>query len=287
MRKRRERSQKVNYMAFSCFSGLGLRPDHYPYLEQNKSTAVKWFEAISENYMDSHGRPRQMLHKLRKDYDLALHGVSMSLASSDGVNHDYLRSLKTLAEEVDPFIISDHLCFTRVGKHHLHDLYPIPYNEEMLEIVSQNVDKVQSYLGRHILLENASTYFTFEQSIYSESEFLVRLCEKTGAKILLDINNVYVNSVNQDFNPRLYLEKIPSQMVGQIHLAGFTDTGKFYFDTHSRAVCPEVWELFSYFLSSCPQVPFMIEWDEDIPSFPELEAELEKAIAIWNLRHGT
>ena len=274
-------------MSFSCLPGLGLRPSHYPYLEEHKSSSVKWFEAISENYMDSYGRPRQMLHKIRNDYDIALHGVSMSIASSDGLNENYLRSLKILVDELEPFIVSDHLCFTRVGKHYLHDLYPIPYNDEMLEIVVRNVDQVQSFLGRNILLENASTYFSFVQSDCSESEFLVSLCKRTDAKILLDINNVYVNSVNQEFNPREYLEQIPAQMVGQIHLAGFTDTGKFYFDTHSCSVCPEVWELFSFYIKACPQVPFMIEWDEDIPSFPDLEAELNKAISIWDSRHGT
>ncbi|MFK7827988.1 MAG: DUF692 domain-containing protein [Oligoflexales bacterium] len=274
-------------MTSSSFPGLGLRPSHYPHLEDHKSASAKWFEAISENYMDTYGRPRQMLRKIRKDYDLALHGVSMSLASSDGLNEHYLKSLKILVDELEPIIVSDHLCFTRVGKHYLHDLYPIPYNKEMLEILVQNVDCAQNFLGRNILLENASTYFSFVNSDCSESEFLVSLCRKTGAKILLDINNIYVNAVNQEFNPRDYLEQIPPQMVGQIHLAGFTDTGKFYFDTHSRAVCSEVWELFSFYIKSCPQVPFMIEWDEDIPSFPELETELNKAIAIWDARHGT
>ena len=272
-------------MTFSCFPGLGLRPSHYPYLEEHKSKLVKWFEAISENYMDSYGRPRKMLHKIRQDYELALHGVSMSLASSDGLNENYLKSLKKLVDELEPMLVSDHLCFTRVGKHCLHDLYPIPYNAEMLEIVTSNVDKAQSFLGRPILLENASTYFSFAQSDCSEGEFLVNLCKKTGAKILLDINNVYVNAVNKGFNPRDFLEQIPPEIVGQIHLAGFTDTGKFYFDTHSRAVCPEVWELFSFYIKGCPEVPFMIEWDEDIPEFPELESELGKAVAIWEARH--
>jgi len=266
--------------------GVGLRPTHYPHLEKKPNIRVQWFEAISENYMDSKGRPLDMLELIRADYPIALHGVSLSIVSADGLRPDYLTKLKTLIDRINPFIVSDHLCWT--GQHHanLHDLLPFPFTDDALRVIQENVDRVQTTLGRQILLENVSTYLSFPDTPYTEWEFLEQVAKTTGCKLLFDVNNLYVNSQNHHFDPLTYVEAIPTELIGQIHLAGFTDMGTYLFDTHSKPVYPQVWELFSHVIARAPDVPVLIEWDDDIPEFPRLEEEALKAATIWDSHHG-
>lgn len=269
-----------------CHPGAGLRAPHFPYLENRPQTKLNWFEAISENYMDSLGRPREMLRLIRNDYDLALHGVSMGLASGSGLRASYLKSLRSLVDDIEPVRISDHLCWTGVPKSNLHDLLPFPYTSENLAIVIRNIDQAQTVLGRQILVENVSTYMTFEDSHILEWDFLVEACRKSGAGILLDINNIYVSAKNHGFDPKSYIEAIPPELVGQIHLAGYTDMGTFLFDTHSKPVYDPVWDLFSSYIKKHPAVPFMVEWDEDIPEFERLEEEVIKGVSLWQGHHS-
>lgn len=265
--------------------GLGLRAQHFPYLEGHKPRVARWFEAISENYLDSYGRPRQMLRKVRNDFPVALHGVSLSLASATGVDMDYLLKLKQLANELEPMIVSDHLCWTRVKRHTIHDLLPFPFTDEAADHVVANIHKVQETLGRQIAVENISSYICFESSCYEELEFLNAVCSRTDCRILLDLNNLYVNASNHKFNAYDYLAQIDHQRVAQIHLAGYSDTKEFLFDTHAEAVHPPVWKLFGTFIANAPSVPFMIEWDQDIPEFKYLEEQLQIAVNIWTQSH--
>lgn len=275
----------IHSLQKQCNPGVGLRSTHFPYLETSPDICIKWFEAVSENYMDSSGRPRIILNKIRERYPIALHGVSMNLLSTDGLNELYLQNLKLLIDEIEPFIVSDHLCWTGTKPSNIHDLLPFPYTEESLKIVCQNIDQAQSKLGRNLVIENVSTYMTFKQSEYTEWDFLIEVSKRTDAKLLLDINNIYVSSANHSFDPINYINAIPAEIVSQVHLAGYTDMGDFLFDTHSKPVYPKVWELFRLFIEKAPNVPFMMEWDEDIPAFPILENEVKKAIEIWKNLH--
>lgn len=267
--------------------GVGLRPTHYPYLTDRPQTSLRWFEAISENYMDSEGRPLEMLEMIREDYPVALHGVSLSIVSSEGIRPNYLERLKQLTDRIEPFIVSDHLCWTGLQDANLHDLLPFPFTDDASTTILANIDRVQTTLGRNILLENVSTYISFPDCPYSEWEFITQIAKQSGCKILLDVNNLYVNSQNHHFDPLTYLDAIPTELIGQIHLAGYTDMGTYLFDTHSKEVYPEVWQLFSHLIARAPEVPVLIEWDDDIPEFPRLEEEAKKATAIWESHHGS
>jgi len=260
--------------------GAGLRTRHFAHLLERPRTRIEWFEAISENFMNSRGRPLRVLEAVRRDYPVALHGVSMSIASTDGPDAAYLRRLSDLIDRIDPFVVSDHLCFSRYRQHYLHDLLPFPLTERALDVVAHNVDRVQSYLGRRIALENASVYLAFSRSEMSEAEFMRRLVERTGCGILLDLNNLYVNRRNTGADPLEYFEKLSPDSILQMHLAGYSDPGTFYFDTHSAPVYEPVWDLFRQAMRLYPMVPVCIEWDEDIPEFAVLEDEVDKARAI-------
>lgn len=272
--------------SLSCQAGTGLRARHFPYLEQHPATPLKWFEALTENYLDSQGRPRHLLNLIRSDYAVALHGVSLSIGSSEGIRAGYLSRLKKLIDEIDPFIVSDHLCWTGLHQANSHDLLPLPYTQETLNIVLNNLAVVQDFLGRQFVLENPSSYMTFRYNEWTEWDFLVEIARRSGAKILLDINNVYVSATNHGFDPRTYLAAVPPDLVAQIHLAGFTDMGTHLFDTHSKPVYEPVWELFSEYIAQAPGIPFMVEWDDDIPEFEVLITEVMKAVRIWELHHG-
>ncbi|MBP9674858.1 MAG: DUF692 domain-containing protein [Bacteriovoracaceae bacterium] len=271
----------------NCHIGVGLRSCHYPYLEQKPATQVKWFEAISENYMDSFGRPRKILELIRADYPISLHGVSLSIGRlGEDLNFSYLEKLKNLIEIIDPFLISDHLCWTGASKANLHNLLPLSYDKETLNYVCERIQRVQDFLQRSILIENLSAYFDFKTSTYTEWDFLRKVAERSGCKLLLDINNIYVNAQNHKFDANIYLGAIPSSLVGEIHLAGFSDMGDYLFDTHSKPVYPEVWNLFSSYIQKSADIPILIEWDEDIPAFEILEAEGMKAKEIWEKYHA-
>ena len=227
----------------------------------------------------------EILELIRSDYPITMHGVSLSIGSPGLQFKTYLKKLKKLVDRVQPFLVSDHLCFTGTQKGNLHNLLPLVYNQETLNELKHRLDEVQNYLGRPILLENLSAYFSYQESEIPEWEFLNQLSHSSGCKILLDINNVYVNSHNFGFDPYDFLKNIKPSIVGQIHLAGFSDLGNFYFDTHSRPVCSEVWKLYEYYISQASQIPTLIEWDEDVPEFSELESELLRAKSIWRKFH--
>ncbi len=256
--------------------GAGLRAEHYSEISSNPQR-LDWFEAITENYMDSGGRPLDALESVRRDYPVALHGVALSIGSTDALDLDYLKRLAALAERIEPSLITDHLCWCGVDGAILHDLLPLPYTEEALEHVAGRVRQVQDRLRRRILLENPSTYIAFEHSTIDEWTFLAELAEQSDCGILLDVNNVYVSAQNLGFDPYVYLDAIPRRRVGQIHLAGFTDMGTYLFDTHSTPVSDEVWDLFRYATRKFGAVSTLVEWDADIPPLERLVTEVDRA----------
>ena len=210
----------------------------------------------------------------------------MSIGSVEGVDRAYLKRLKGLIDRIDPFIVSDHLCWTGPRASNIHDLLPLPHTAEAVDSVSAQIDVAQSALGRPLVLENVSSYLNYKESEFSECEFLLRVARKSGCRLLVDVNNVYVNSANHGFDPAAYIDEIPADLIAQIHLAGFSDMGDYLFDTHSHAVSNPVWKLFSRLIKRAPRVPFMIEWDENVPAFETLQAQAQKACRVWEEHHG-
>lgn len=259
--------------------GLGLRHQHYQAIADQPGR-VDWFEALSENYMVAGGRPLVWLDRIRRDYPMALHGVSLSIGASDPLDLDYLAELKALTARVEPRVVSDHLCFTGHAGINLHDLLPLPYTEEALAHVAARVERVQEVLGRRILLENVSSYVRYAESQLSEWEFLAALSERADCDILLDVNNIYVSAFNHEFDPRAYLAAIPPARVKQIHLAGHSHMGTHIIDTHDHPVIDDVWTLYAEALRRFGPVPTMIERDDDIPPYADLVAELDHARRI-------
>lgn len=259
--------------------GLGLRHQHYQEIAEQPGR-VDWFEALSENYMVAGGRPLVWLERIRRDYPMALHGVSLSIGASDPLDLDYLAGLKALAARIEPRVVSDHLCFTGHAGINLHDLLPLPYTEEVLAHVATRVERVQDMLGRRILLENVSSYVRYAESQLSEWEFLAALAERADCDILLDVNNIYVSAFNHEFDPRAYLAAIPPARVKQIHLAGHSHMGTHIIDTHDHPVIDDVWTLYAEALRRFGPVPTMIERDDDIPPYADLVAELDCARSI-------
>jgi len=259
---------------------LGLRPKHYGHVLSSRP-AVPWFEAISENYMGlrggSGGRPLEILERVRRDYPAALHGVSLSIGSTDPLNESYLKKLKTLASLIEPWVVSDHLCWTGARGENLHDLLPLPYNEEAVAHVASRVRRVQDVLGRRILLENVSSYLTYKHSDMAEWEFLTAVAERADCGILLDVNNIYVSASNHGFDPRDYLDGIPVGRVGQMHLAGHSEEEGILIDTHDHPVTDPVWKLYEAAVRRFGPVPALIEWDDKIPGFERLEREASRA----------
>lgn len=256
--------------------GVGLRGVHFPYLLSERP-AVDWLEIISENYMDSGGRPRYVLDQLAERYPIVMHGVSLSIGSSDPLNFDYLNRLKRLADSTRAGWVSDHLCWTGVAGRNTHDLLPIPLSEETLEYVIGRVRTVQDYLERPLVLENPSSYVTFAASTMTEWEFLTRLAHEADCGLLLDVNNVYVSSVNHDFDPVEYLQGVPAERVVQFHLAGHTNMGDYCIDTHDGAVIDPVWQLYKLAHELTGGAATLLEWDAEIPAFPVVHAEVLKA----------
>ena len=259
--------------------GVGLRTTHYSTILETYP-AVDWFEVISENFMVAGGRPLHILEKIRARYPIALHGVSLSIGSSDALNLAYVRQLKALAQRFAPAWISDHLCWTGVGGHTLHDLLPLPYTEEAIQHVAERVSCVQDLLGRRILLENVSTYLEYEHSAMPEWEFLTAVAERADCGILLDINNIYVSAFNHGFAAGDYLRAVPPARVHQFHLAGHTHRGSFLHDTHDHPIAADVWDLYAQAVRRFGRVSTLIEWDDNIPPLPELLAEAVHAKQI-------
>lgn len=256
--------------------GLGLRNVHFDEILAERP-AVDWFEAITENFMDSGGRPRAVIRAIAERYPLVLHGVSLSIGSADPLNRDYLARLKRLADEVKPAWISDHLCWTGVLGLNSHDLLPMPLTEQSLTHVAGRVRQVQDMIERPLILENPSSYVRFAHSTMEEPEFLSRLVEATGCGLLLDVNNVYVSCFNAGTDPIAYINAFPCESVVQMHLAGHQHCGTHIIDTHDRPVRPEVWELYRLAWARTGGAATLLEWDGDIPSFAICKAELMKA----------
>jgi uncharacterized protein len=263
-----------------AFVGVGLRSVHFPHLLARPRVAVRWFEALTENYLDSEGRPLEVLLNVRADYPVALHGVSLSIGGVEGPRPGYLERLKALAARVDPFLITDHLCFTGAHASNTHDLLPLPYTEEAITVAARNAAIAQDVLGRQIALENVSSYLSYRESTMTEWEFLIAVARRSGCKILLDVNNAYVSAMNHHFAPEAYVDAVPAELVAQIHLGGYSDMGSFLFDTHSRAPTDPVWELYRRTIRRMPSTPVLIEWDEDVPAWEALEAQAVKAAQI-------
>jgi uncharacterized protein (UPF0276 family) len=259
--------------------GVGLRPKHFPQLWDG-TARVDWFEAISENYMVAGGRPVAALERARSQAPLVLHGVSLSIGSTDPLDEAYLRALESLVARFEPAWISDHLCWSGVGGHYAHDLLPLPYTEEALAHVVGRIEEVQERLGRRLLIENVSSYLTYAHSTIAEWEFLGAVAERADCGILLDVNNVHVSAENHGFDAREYLAGVPAERVGQIHLAGHTDMGTHLLDTHDGPVIDAVWDLYRLALRRFGRVSTLVEWDDHIPAFDVVCAEAERARVI-------
>jgi uncharacterized protein (UPF0276 family) len=256
--------------------GVGLRTVHFSYILQNHPE-VDWFEIISENFMDSGGRPRHVLEQIAERYTVVMHGVSLSIGSTDPLNFDYLHRLKRLADAVNARWVSDHLCWTGVAGLNGHDLLPMPLNELTLAHVVQRIRTVQEVLQRPLVLENPSTYVTFADSTLSEWEFITRMAEESDCGLLLDVNNVYVSSINHDFDPVEYIRSVPHRRVVQFHLAGHTNCQTHLIDTHDNHVIDPVWELYRLAHQLTGGAATLLEWDARIPEFPVVHAEVLKA----------
>jgi hypothetical protein len=246
--------------------GIGLRRPHYAEILES-SPAMDWFEVTSENFMVAGGRPLEVIDGVCEHYPLVMHGVSLSIGSTDPLNRDYLRDLAALARRVEPAWISDHLCWTGVGGRNLHDLLPLPHTEEAVLHTARRIREVQDLLGRRILIENVSSYMTYADSRLAEWEFIAAVANEADCAILLDINNIFVNAFNHRFDPRRYIDAVPSERVVQFHLAGHADHGSYLLDTHDHPVRPEVWELYEYAVARLGAVSTLVEWDDNIPEF--------------------
>lgn len=259
--------------------GVGLRTVHFDHILKQQPD-VDWFEIISENFMDSAGRPRYVLQQIAERYPVVMHGVSLSIGSTEPIDFDYLRKLKTLAHDVGALWISDHVCWTGVAGINTHDLLPLPYNEESLKHVIERVGIVQDFLERPLVLENPSSYVTFTDSTMSEAEFMARLAQDADCGLLLDVNNVFVSARNHDFDAAAYLQSMPHERVVQMHLAGHTNCGTHLIDTHDGPVINPVWELFRTAHGLTGGVSTLLEWDARIPEFPVVHQEILKAKQI-------
>ncbi len=260
--------------------GLGLRTDHYQDVLEQKPKEIDWFEIISENYMIDGGKPLYFLDKIRQDYPIVMHGVSMSVGSTDPLNYDYLKQLKKLVERVEPMWFSDHLCWTGVDHKNMHDLLPMPYTEASVRHFADRISQVQDFMGRQMLIENLSSYITYTSDAMTEWEFLTAVAEKADCYILLDVNNIYVSSYNHHFDAMEYLQGVPAERVWQHHLAGHQNTGNLIIDTHDEPVIDPVWELYEKTAQLLGPVSTMIERDANIPPLAEVIEELNQARAI-------
>lgn len=279
------------FLAMKQLIGIGLR---HPHIQQvlDELPSVGWWEVHSENYFHSGGASLENLLAIREHYPVSLHGVGLSLGSSSGVDQEHLRRLKNLIQAVDPFLVSEHLSWSRVGGVFLPDLLPVPYTKESLGIISKNIKKVQDYLDREILIENPSSYLEFSITEMREVDFLISLCERTSSKILLDINNVFVSCLNHGWDMNTYLDSIPPEYVQEIHLAGhsiksISSANQVRIDTHDSKVDPDVWGLYAYAISKMGARPTLLEWDSQIPTLEVLIDEADKALPYLSMGVNT
>lgn len=256
--------------------GVGLRTQHFRHVT-SEWPAMDWFEILSENFIETEGRPLWYLDQIAERYPIAMHGVSLSVGSTDPIDFEFLDKLAALAKRVKARWLGDHICWTGVAGINGHDLFPVPYTEEGLRHMIARVRTIQDYLGRPLVLENPSTYVTFAASSMPEEEFIARLATESGCGLLLDVNNVYVTCRNHDLDPKAYLEAIPYQHVVQIHLAGHSDNGTHCVDTHDGRVIDEVWELYAIVQGRTGGRATLLEWDAKVPKFEVLQQEVGKA----------
>ena len=269
--------------ALPVAAGIGLRAPHVGYVQAQRPP-VAWFEVHSENYFAEGGPAIASLERIRADYPLSLHGVGLSLGSTDPLSRAHLAKLASLIARVEPALVSEHLSWSGVGGRHFNDLFPLPCTDEAVAHVCSRVAEVQDILGRVIALENVSSYVGFADSDIAEWEFVAAVVARTGCKLLLDVNNVYVNAVNHGFDAETYLAAMPGDAVAEIHLAGFDARGPCLIDTHGARVAPEVWALYRSAIERFGARPTLIEWDVDIPEFSVLETEALAATTILESR---
>jgi uncharacterized protein (UPF0276 family) len=261
--------------------GVGLRRQHYSHVLETRPK-VDWFEVISENFMVAGGRALEVIEGVRANYPIAMHGVSMSIGSTDPLNRGYLRQLRDLARRFEPAWISDHLCWTGVGGHNLHDLIPLPYTEEAIRHVVARIRDVQDILERPILIENVSSYMAFADSTMPEWEFISSIADEADCGILLDINNIFVSAFNHRFDANEYIDAVPAERVVQYHLAGHSDHGTYLLDTHDHPVREEVWTLYQRAARRFGAVSAIVEWDDNIPEFAELKNTADRSRTIFD-----
>ncbi|OOY29541.1 hypothetical protein BMI90_04690 [Thioclava sp. L04-15] len=263
--------------------GLGFKPEHFPTIAETRPD-LGFFEIHAENYMGAGGLPHAMLQRLREDYALSVHGVGLSIGGPDPLDRGHLARLKALCDRYDPESFSEHLAWASHGGVWMHDLLPLPYTKETLNLVCDHVDEVQEHLGRQMLLENPATYVLFDNSDIPETAFLSEISRRTGCGLLLDVNNVFVSCVNHRQDPRAYLAEFPLAQIGEVHLAGHEEedlpSGPLLIDSHGREVAKPVWALYAEIVSKIGPLPSLVEWDNDVPAFPVLMAEAERARTI-------
>lgn len=267
-----KRTQKLPYLGF----GLGLRPNYYEEILIKKPD-LDWFEILTENYLIPGGKPLYYLDRIREHYPIVMHGVSLSLGSTDPLDWDYLKQVKELAFRVQPVWISDHLCWTGVHGLNIHDLLPVPYTTQAIKHIVSRIHQIQDFLQRPLLIENVSSYLTYKQSEMSEWDFILEIVKQSDCYLLLDVNNIYVSSFNHGFNPMDYINSMPVGKVAQIHLAGHTNHGDYIIDTHNAPVIEPVWSLYEATIQRFGPVSTMIERDDNMPEFDELLAEINHA----------
>ncbi len=260
-------------------AGIGLRPQHLEYV-LSELPSINWFEVLTDNYFGPGGESLKELEQIRSHYPITMHSVGMSIGSSDPINWDYVKQIKSLADKFDPGWVSEHLCWTSAHGVHFHDLLPLPYTEETINHVSDRISQIQDFLGRRLLIENVSSYLSFEQSQMNECEFVASVAEKADCGILLDVNNIFVSQYNHGDDAIAYIKSIPADRVGEIHLAGGEERDGYMLDTHSREVPEDVWTIYKAAIAHCGDTPSLIEWDNDIPHFTVLEQEASKATTI-------
>lgn len=271
-------------------AGVGLKPEHYRAILEDHPD-IGWFEVHPENYMGAGGPPHHFLERVRADYPLSLHGVGLSIGAAGPLSRSHLARLKGLIERYEPGQFSEHLAWSTHETAFMNDLLPLPYTRETLDLVVEHVEQTQEALARRILIENPSTYVAFSQSEMEEIEFLSELSDRTGCGLLLDINNVYVSAVNHGFDPETYVDAFPADLVGEIHLAGHAaidegDDAALLLDAHDRSIADAVWALYGRFIQRSGPLPTLIEWDNNIPSWPTLHAEARRADAVMAARRG-
>lgn len=264
--------------------GLGLRKEHYNSILES-SADVDWFEVLTENYLVPGGKPLYFLDQICERYPVVMHGVSMSLGSHDPLNMKYMQQVKELAERTNARWVSDHMCFTGVDGVNAHDLLPLPFTEEAVKHLAKKISQAQDFLGRQILVENASTYITYKQSDMTEWDFTMAVAEESDSLILLDINNIFVSAVNHGFDPLEYLDGISPERVQQHHLAGHSQYDGYIIDTHDHDIVQGVWDLYAEAIKRYGDVSIMIERDDNIPELPELLSELQTARDIFKANY--